>query len=389
MRHHFWFRRRSALAATVGLATAGVIAGAAVLPAQGQGRSAPRVRRSVFTARVFASGARIMHAVPKGREAISQPDDITFLAGDIYVGFQNGVGPQGQASPTGNVDSTVVEFSAGGRVLRTWELVGKCDGLTADSHTGRVIATINEDAHSSLYLINPRGDAAHYRYSKALATKGGTDAISVYHHRVLISASAPGTKGAAPPRPTYPAVYTARFDTAAHVVTMTPLFYDESRATIANIGHDNGTRVRLSLVDPDSNEVVPSFALRFGGDFMLTSQGDQEQIFVSDLGGPHQSLSALSMSASVDDTAWPSDRGGALYATDNANNTIYRITGPFTRGSVLVADTPCDQNDAPATCPRPNFPPNFLGRLNPNTGVITRVDLSGPVVEPQGLLFRP
>jgi hypothetical protein len=389
MRHHVWFRRSSALAATVGLAAAGGVVGAAVLPAQGQGRAAPRVPRSVFTARAFASGSRIMHATPKGREAISQPDDITFLAGAIYVGFQNGVGPQGQASPTGNHDSTVVEFSAAGRTVRTWDLVGKCDGLTADPSTGRVIATVNEDAHSSLYLINPRGDAAHYRYSKPLPSKGGTDAISIYHHRVLISASAPGTTGAAPPRPTYPAVYSAKFNAAAHLVTMTPMFYDESRATIVNVGQDKGKQVRLALVDADSNEVVPSFAPRFAGDFMLTSQGDQEQIFVSDLGGPRQTLSALSLSASVDDTAWPSDRKGALYASDNDNNTIYRITGPFTRGSVLVADTPCDQNDAPATCPRPNFPPNFLGLLSPYTGVITRVDLSGPAVQPQGLLFRP
>jgi hypothetical protein len=387
MRHHVWFQRSSALAATAGIAAAGVVAGAAVLPAQG--RSAPRVQRSVFTAHVFASGAHIMHATPKGRQAISQPDDITVLAGDIYVGFQNAVGPQGQASPTGNRDSTVVEFNAAGQAMRTWELVGKCDGLTADPLTGRVIATINEDAHSSLYLINPRGDAAHYRYSKPLPSKGGTDAISIYHHRVLISASAPGTTGAAAPRPTYPAVYSATFDTADHVVAMAPLFSDESHATIANVGHAEGTRIRLELTDPDSNEVVPSFAPRFAGDFMLTSQGDQEQIFVSDLGGPHQTLSALSLSASVDDTAWPSDRAGALYTTDNADNTIYRITGPFTRGSVFVADTPCDENDAPATCPRPNFPPNFLGRLNPYTGVITRVDLSGPAVQPQGMLFRP
>jgi hypothetical protein len=385
MRHHVWFRR--ALAATVGLAAAGVVASAAVPPAQG--RSAPRVQRSVFTARLFASGAHIMHATATGREAISQPDDITFLAGAIYVGFQNGVGPQGQASPTGNRNSTVVEFSSRGHAMRTWELVGKCDGLTADPLTGRVIATINEDAHSSLYLINPRGDAAHFRYSKPLPSEGGTDAISIYHHRVLISASAPGTKGASAPRPAYPAVYSATFDTANHVVTMTPLFSDESHATIANVGHDKGTRVRLELTDPDSNEVVPSFAPRFAGDFMLSSQGDQEQIFVSDLGGSHQTLSALSLSASVDDTVWPSDRDGTLYATDNANNTIDRITGPFTRGSVFVADTPCDENDAPATCPGPNYPPNFLGLLSPYTGGITRVDLSGPSVQPQGMLFLP
>ena len=39
--------------------------------------------------------------------------------------------------------------------------------------------------------------------------------------------------------------------------------------------------VRLALTDPDSNEDVPSYAPRFAGEFMLTSQGDQEQIFVA------------------------------------------------------------------------------------------------------------
>ena len=73
------------------------------------------------------------------------------------VAFQNGVGPQGQASATGNLDWTVVEFDGGGHVLGQWDLVGKCDGLTADPQTGEVIATINEDAHSSLYLIQPGG----------------------------------------------------------------------------------------------------------------------------------------------------------------------------------------------------------------------------------------
>ena len=269
------------------------------------------------------------------------------------------------------------------------DLVGKCDGLTADTSTGRVIATVNEDAHSSLYLINPRGRRGALPLQQTAAVQGRHRRDLDLSPPVLISASAPGTTGAAPPRPAYPAVYSAKFEAANHAVTMAPMFYDESRRPSPTSAATTGKRVRLALVDADSNEVVPSFAPRFAGDFMLTSQGDQEQIFVSDLGGPHQTLSALSLSASVDDTAWPSDRKGTLYASDNANNTIYRITGPFTRGSVLVADTPCDQTDAPATCPRPNFPPNFLGLLSPYTGVITRVDLSGPAVQPQGLLFRP
>lgn len=63
------------------------------------------------------------------------------------------------------------------------------------------------------------------------------------------------------------------------------------------------------------------------------------------------------------------------------------ITGPLRPGQVFVADTPCDENSAPATCPGPEFPPNLLGELNPFRGRITEVDVQGPAVEPQGMLF--
>jgi hypothetical protein len=55
----------------------------------------------------------------------------------VFVGFQNGVGPQGQTSTTGNLDSTVVEFDATGQEVSQWDIVGKCDGLTADPERAR------------------------------------------------------------------------------------------------------------------------------------------------------------------------------------------------------------------------------------------------------------
>jgi hypothetical protein len=354
--------------------------------------SAIATSRPVFTNHIFATGAKIMHPTPNGKEAISQPDDVTYLGGHIFVGFQNGVGPQGQASMTGNRDSTVVEFSLHGHDVDQWNLVGKCDGVTADPQTGQIIATVNEDAHSSIYLIDPvaGGKAVHYHYNEPLPSHGGTDAIEIYRRMILLSASAPGTTGVPAPRPNYPAVYRAVFDARTHIASIHALFYDEAAATVANTNSSGqGNKVRLALTDPDSNEDVPAYAHRFAGDFMLTSQGDKEQIFVSDAGGPHQALSVLKLSDSVDDTAWPSDSSGAIYTTDNSKNTINKITGPFKRGSVLVADTPCDANGAPSTCPGPGFPPNYLGQLNPNTGVITRVDLHGPAAAAQGMLFLP
>jgi hypothetical protein len=104
-----------------------------------------------------------------------------------------------------------VEFTRSGHVVRQWDVRGKCDGLTADPGRHRVIATVNEDAHSSVYTISPWASPGrqlhHYAYSGPLPSKGGTDAISVFHGMVLISASAPGTTGTAAPQPGYPAVY--------------------------------------------------------------------------------------------------------------------------------------------------------------------------------------
>jgi len=367
-----------------------VVAVAPILAGATSGRSGgSRSAWHGFTATVFASGAHLWHSTPHGREALAQPDDITALGQDVFVGFQNGVGPQGQPSPTGNRDSTVVEFNLAGRAVRQWDVQGKCDGLTADPLTQKVIATVNEDANSSLYVITPtRTGQQHFHYNRPLPSDGGTDAITIHEGVILISASAPGTTGAPAPQPAYPAVYRVTLNTSTQTATIHPLFSDEASARVANT-NSSGALVRLALTDPDSNENVPSFARRFAGDFMLTSQGDKEQIFVHAAGTPDQSLSVLRLSDSVDDTAWASSQTGAILTTDNANDTIYRITGPFQRGGVYAAETPCDANNAPSTCPAPGFPPNHLDSLNPFTGRLTRLDIHGPKVEAQGVLFLP
>jgi hypothetical protein len=367
-----------------------LIYGASVLPAAAHDRFGDHRQ---FTDTVFASGATITHSTPDGQEPVSNPDDITDLAGRVFVCFQNGIGPQGQPSATGNTDSTIVEFDRHGGVVNQWDIVGKCDGFNADPWTHRLIATVNEDGNSSLYTIDPHGSGSvvHYSYNEPLPHNGGTDAISIYHGMILISASAPGTTGAAAPQPTYPAVYRVVLDSTTDVATVQPLFYDEDSATDANWGSaQSGTTVSLGLTDPDSNSVVPFYAPRFAGDFMLTSQGDQQQIFVRGAGTPWQSLSVLNLSDSVDDTVWPFDRHGAIFATDSAHDTVDEITGPFWPGQVFVVDTPCGANSAPSTCPAPGFPANFLGRLNPYTGTITPVTVQGPAFEPQGgMLFSP
>jgi hypothetical protein len=346
---------------------------------------------ATFHATQILKGASLHHIYTKAGSTVSHaeilrdPDDISRWGNDLFVGFQNGVGPQGQASTDGNRDSTVVEFTLSGSVVAQWDVAGKTDGVTADPGLG-VLATVNEDAHSSLYLINPTtvGPATHFSYSEALPHHGGTDAISIDHGKILISASAPGTTGTAAPQSIYPAVYTATLHASSKIATVTPLFYDENSATDENVGAaKDGTTTKLALTDPDSNEIVPSGA-RFAGDFMLTSQGDKEQIYVGAPGTSHQSLSVISLSQSVDDTAWPTTTTGSLYSTDSTNDAVDLITGTFALNEPMVAVTPCGANGAPATCPATGYPADYLATMNAKTGEITPVTMTGATYIPEG-----
>jgi hypothetical protein len=329
-------------------------------------------------------GSTVRHSEP-----LTQPDDITRIGSVLFVGFQNGVGPQGQPSTDGNRDSTIVAFTEWGTVLSQWDIRGKCDGLTANLAAGLVVATVNEDANSSLYTIDPStGQIVHYSYSRPLPHLGGTDAISFYHGLMLISASAPGTTGGSAPNLAYPAVYVVTLNRLQRVAYIRALFFEESHATAAN-GPNAGHPVKLALTDPDSNEVVPGLAPRFRGDFMLTSQGDKEQIYVHNAGARHQHLWVLGLSQSVDDTAWATTFYSRLFATDHGADTVSVILGLFTPGTAFVAVTPCDANNAPATCPAPGFPANYLGTLNMFTGQVTRVSVGGASLAPQGIIFAP
>jgi hypothetical protein len=328
------------------------------------------------------AGSKVRHSEP-----LTQPDDITRIGSDLFTAFQNGVGPQGQASTDGNRDSTVVEFTLSGTVVNQWDILGKCDGLTANTSAALVIATVNEDAHSSLYTIDPStSQIVHYSYFRPLPHNGGTDAISFYNGMMLISASAPGTTGALVPRKFYPAAYAVTLNQPKHLAFFRPLFFDQSRATAANRPHF-GQSVKLNLTDPDSNEVVPGIEPRFRGDFILTSQGDKEQIYVSSAGSRNQHLWVLSLSQSVDDTAWSTSWHGAFFATDHDADNVDVINGSFRPGTAFVAVTPCDANNAPATCPGPGFPANYIGHLDLFNGQIVKVSLRGASLHPQGLIF--
>ena len=242
-----------------------VAAPASAVLRDGQGEGGGHGSGGPLTAQTILAGSSLTHSFTVGgaaaptSEPLTKPDDITRLGRHIFVGFQNGVGPQGEPNANGNLDSTVVELTTGGHVVAQWDIEGKVDGVTADPATGTIIATVNEDANSSLDTITPGGGVQHYAYNEPLPHDGGTDAISVRDGSIFVSASAPGTTGTlTPPQPGFPAVYTVTLDPSTSVATVTPLFDDEDPAVVANgATPQTGQAVPLALTDPDSSEIVP------------------------------------------------------------------------------------------------------------------------------------
>jgi hypothetical protein len=202
----------------------------------------------------------------------------------------------------------------------------------------------------------------------------------------LISASNPGGIGGKAPPANYPALYHVTLNSSDHTVSVHGLFSDLATAKHANAGK-SGT-FKLALTDPDSNFAVPTNAKRFGGQFLLISQGDYLEIFVADTS--FKQLSALKLSQVIDDTQWASGSSGTLYVTDGSADLIWKITGPFTPGMQIAGVTPCNANNAPASCPAPpKFPNNYLGVVDQSTGHVSKFALTTPPISPAGLLFVP
>ncbi|MGC1288799.1 MAG: hypothetical protein WA895_38250, partial [Streptosporangiaceae bacterium] len=115
------FRRGAKILAAAVLAAAGL---AFAVPAVASAAPAAAQHGARFKVRVILNGAKLRHTfIPAGSskpktEPLADPDDITVLGHHLFSGFQNGVGPQGQASPDGNTDSTIVEYTASGHVVR-------------------------------------------------------------------------------------------------------------------------------------------------------------------------------------------------------------------------------------------------------------------------------
>ncbi len=325
----------------------------------------------------------VIHPAPFAQAAAGQslPDDITTLGNDVFVTYQNGVGPDGAPSKTGTTQSSVVEYGPTGNTVKTWQITGRVDGLTADPAHNRIFATSNEDNSSSLFVIIPtRANPLHYTYSPNPAEQapgetspnGGTDSISI------------GTDGSvyvahSNPDAGFPSTAaTFRLTLSGTTATLTPLFRvdDPARDVVT------GKRVTLALGDPDSNRFIPANAPVLPRTLLQVSQSDHEIIIVNHPRAVNQSLSRLVLSnagnatrPTIDDVTEITGPG-TLYAVDQKAGTVHTIdTSGFTPGSLVVAQ-PLDSGNA-----------GQLGVVDPRTGVITH--FPNTFVSPKGLVFVP
>jgi hypothetical protein len=281
-------------------------------------------------------------AAPSTTPPTTGADDITSLGHDVFIGWQNGVGPKGEPnSKTGQTTSRLVEYSSAGKPIASWELTGKIDGVGGDPSGHRVIASVNEDGNSSLYTITPSAPSGqqvrHYTYSPApdsgstggVLTGGGTDTVTIFRGHIYVTASAPATVEAT-------AVFEAQLNPSTGIATLKATFEDSAKARDAVTGE----RFKLQLTDPDSSAVVPSTSPRFGGDFVLVSQGDQQLIFARRLTASSNDLTRLLLRrgngrAGVDDVRWSEGRHGRLIVVDNGTGAVYAVSGDFKAGTAF------------------------------------------------------
>ena len=104
--------------------------------------------------------------------------------------------------------------------------------------------------------------------------------------------------------------------------------------------------------------------------------------------GPVAAASGAVADELVDDTAWPSDPRGTIYTTDNADDSIYAVTGPFRVGAGAACSWPIRRVTRQRL--RPCAPARATRELPRGgralDGVVSPVALVRPAPQAQGML---
>ncbi len=296
------------------------------------------------------------------------PDSITFSRDNVFVGYGNGGNPDG----SGGAMSTIVKYKMDGTVVKTYTVVGHNDGLRYNIETGDLWALQNEDANTTLIIIEP-GTGTQKTYTIGTGPHGGGyDDIDFDGDAIYVSASNPSIE-------TAPGI--ARLKLKGNKVELTGILNDDASATDVVTGET----VTLNLTDPDSMIVDPY------GELLLDSQADGELIIVQHPGKGCQNNLLVPLSSEVggttpgnttaDDTVFANDAQGTLLVADKDGEAVYAITAayfaPGAAYTAIVATTTPGGSTAAA----------FVGQTNLTTGFVTPI-LNG-LQNPGGMAFIP
>jgi hypothetical protein len=291
---------------------------------------------------------------------LTNPDSITDFQGTIFVEYANATQPDG----TGG-NSSIVQFDSTGKILHTYQVVGKSDGMKFNPYDGKIWCLRNEDSNPAVTLIDPvAGTQKNYTYADPTLHGGGYDDVVFLNGQVFISASNPNLPTTPPQQNVYPSIVTA-------TIVGNKIFVQKvlnGNATLTDIA--TGNSVVSLQSDPDSLKVDPS------GNLVLDSQADGDLIFLNAPGFPNQVGYVLHLSngtttqVTVDDSVFPTASSGTIYVVDTKANTVYAVTSHV-------------------------FPPNSAFGDSDGTGVVGRIDLQTgnftPIVtglgSPHGALF--
>ena len=282
----------------------------------------------------------------------TQPDSIAVLADHIFVGYGNGIAPDGSDGKS----STIVEYDFNGNVITTYTVKGHNDGLKVNPRTRLLWALQNEDASPNLVIIDPKTRTRQLYTFGPTAHGGGYDDMAFRGDEIFISASNPAKN----PN-TEPAIVRAQLK--GHTVQVSPVLLGTASAT--NIPSDSP--IALNLQDPDSMKFDPF------GDLVLDSQADSELIILHNPGAFDQEVYHLPLRLNgapvqIDDTIYAETTHGVILVSDRDGETVYAISKDiFKPGAAYSAA------------------PTSVGALNLDNGVLTNV-VTG-MVSPHGMAF--
>lgn len=299
----------------------------------------------------------------RGTQSYFGPDSLVDDGSHIFIDYQNTTAKDCSDAATAN--STVVEYTPDGKVVKSFSVPGHSDGMREDPSSHLLWVTSCEDGNPRFVTIDPTsGTVTPYTFPST-PHGGGYDDLAFLNGMAFIAASNPNVNAAGVN--VFPAV--DQITLSGSAVVLKPVLMGNDSA----MDLTTKTAVTLNEVDPDSMTVDPQ------GNLVLVDQAGTELVFISHPGTAQQSVSRLPVGDQLDDTVWATATKGRLLVADGTRNITYWIRSTFvanTTNHYLYTQAPDDSGTV-----------GFVGTIDPGTGLVTPVVIG--LAKPTGMIFVP